>query len=123
MSRPRNRPALSAARNKRRYRARRRTDGAAREAVLRKADVIRSLARAHGALSISLFGLAARGEEHSDSDLDFVVELEPGRSLLDLISLGNDLQAALGRKVDTISASGMKPRVLSAARKHAIRIV
>lgn len=107
----------------RRYRARRRAAGAARAAVLRKADLIRSLARAHGARSIALFGSAARGEEHPDSDLDFMVELAPGRSLLDLIGLGNDLQAALGRKVETISVAGLKPRVLAAARKDAIRIV
>ena len=91
--------------------------------MLRKADLIRSLARAHGAHSIALFGSAARGEEHPGSDLDFMVELAPGRSLLDLIALGNDLQAALGRKVETMSVAGMKPRVLSAARKDAIRIV
>jgi len=114
---------LSAAERMRRYRARRRAGGTARAAVLRKAELIRSLARAHGAQSIALFGSAARGDEHPGSDLDFMVELAPGRSLLDLISLGNDLQAVLGRKVETISAAGMKPRVLSAARKDAIRIV
>ena len=101
---------------------RRRAPGAARAAVLRKAAVIRRLARAHGALSIALFGSAARGDEHACSDLDFMVELAPGRSLLDLISLGNDLSAALGRKVETISVAGMKPRVLAAARKDAIPI-
>lgn len=107
----------------RRYRARRRAGGAARAAVLHKADLIRSLAVAHGALSIYLFGSAARGEEQPGSDLDFMVQLAPGRSLLDLISLGYDLQAALGRKVETTSAAGMKPRVLAAARRDAIRIV
>ena len=123
MARPKTGKALSAAERMRRYRARRRTGGAARAAVLQKVELIRSLARAHGAESIALFGSAARGEEHPGSDLDFMVELAPGRSLLDLISLGNDLQAALGRRVETISVAGMKPRVLSAARKDAVRIV
>lgn len=123
MTRPRIGRALSAAERMRRYRARRRAAGAARAAVLRKADLIRSLARAHGARSIALFGSAARGEEHPGSDLDFMVELAPGRSLLDLISLGDDLQAAFGRRVETISVAGLKPRVLAAARKDAIRIV
>ena len=91
--------------------------------MLRKTELIRSLARAHGAHSIALFGSAARGEEHPGSDLDFMVVLAPGRSLLDLISLGDDLQAALGRRVETFSAEGMKPRVLSAALKDAVRIV
>ena len=97
--------------------------GAARDEVLGKARLIRTLATAHGANSVELFGSAARGEDRPGSDLDFMVELEPGRSLLDLIGLGEDLQAALGRKVDTITKAGMKPRVLAQARKDAIRIV
>ncbi len=97
--------------------------GAARDDVRRKSSLIRTLARAHGARSVELFGSAARGEERPGSDLDFMVELEPGRSLLDLIGLGVDLQAVLGRKVETITRAGMKPRVLAQARKDAIRIV
>ena len=119
----------------RRHRARRRAAGlrsvrswaplvgSAREAVQRRSGLIRTLARAHGARSVELFGSAARGEDRPGSDLDFMVELEPGRSLLDLIGLGEDLQAALGRKVETITKAGMKPRVLAQARKDAIRIV
>ena len=135
MSRPRTGKALSAAERMRRHRARRRAAGlrsvrgwqplagAARDEVQRKAGLIRTLARAHGARSVELFGSAARGDEHPGSDLDFMVELEPGRSLLDLIGLGEDLQASLGRKVETITRAGMKPRVLARACKDAIRIV
>lgn len=95
----------------------------ARDDVLSKAQLIRTLASAHGARSVELFGSAARGEERAGSDLDFMVELEPGRSLLDLIGLAEDLQAALGRKVETVTRAGMKPRVRAAARKDAIRII
>ena len=97
--------------------------GAARDEVLGKARLIRTLATAHGARTVELFGSAARGEERPGSDLDFMVELESGRSLLDLIGLGEDLQAAFGRKVETVTKAGMKPRVLAQARKDAIRIV
>jgi predicted nucleotidyltransferase len=110
MARPRTGNApLSAAERMRRYRA--------------KADLIRTLARAHGAVSIELFGSAARDEDRADSDIDIMVELGPGRSLLDLIGLSDDLEMALGRKVDAISKSAMKPRVLARARKEAVRIV
>ena len=95
----------------------------ARDEVLGKASLIRTLAAAHGARSLELFGSAARGEEGPGSDLDFMVELEPGRSLLDLIGLGEDLQSALGRKVEAVSKAGMKPRVLAQARRDALRIV
>jgi hypothetical protein len=135
MARPRTGKALSTAERMRRYRVRRSAAGlrevrrwapavgAARDEVLRKSDLIRTLAAAHGARAVELFGSAARGEDRPGSDLDFMVELEPGRSLLDLIGLAEDLEAALGRKVETITKAGMKPRVLATARKDAIRIV
>jgi predicted nucleotidyltransferase len=117
----------------RRYRVRRRAAGmrpvaswaprSVRDQVLAKAHLIRTLAKAHGAVSVELFGSAARGEDRPDSDIDVMVELEAGRSLLDLIGLGDDLEAALGRKVDTVSKSAMKPRVLARASKDSVRIV
>ena len=133
MVRPTTDKAVPAAERMRRYRARRRAAGLristqwtprfAREQVLAKKELIRSLAKAHGATSIELFGSAARGEDRPDSDIDFMVELESGRSLLDLIGLGEDLHAVLGRRVETVSKSGMKRRVLAQARKDAIRVV
>ena len=100
-----------------------RSAASARDEILGKARLIRTLAAAHGARSIELFCSAARGQEGPDSDLDFMVELEPGRSLLDLIGLGEDLESALGRKVEAVSKTGMKPRVLAQARKEAVRVV
>lgn len=97
--------------------------GTGRELVLGKQTLIRTLARAHGARSVELFGSAARGEDRPGSDLDFMVELEAGRSLLDLIGLADDLHDALGRRVEAVTAAGMKPRVLAAARRDAVRIV
>ena len=96
--------------------------GRARGEVLRKQALLRTLAKAHGARSVELFGSAARDEDGPGSDLDFLVELEPGRSLLDLIGLAEDLQDALGRKVEAVTAAGMKPRVLEQARRDAVRI-
>lgn len=100
-----------------------RASGQGRVEVLRRQALIRTLAKAHGAKSIELFGSAARGEDRPGSDLDFLVELEPGRSLLDLIGLAEDLQDALGRKVEAITAAGMKPRVLKEAHRDAVKVV
>lgn len=97
--------------------------GRLREELLRKKGMIAALARAHGARSVRLFGSAARGEERADSDVDLLVEFEPGRNLLDLIGLENDLADALGRKVDVITAGGARPGPLQRALRGAIRIV
>ena len=97
--------------------------GGARAEVQRKQGLIRTLAGAHGAHTVRLFGSAARGEERPDSELDFLVELEPGRNLLDLIGLENDLADALGRKVEVVTARSVKPRVLKSALRDAIIIV
>ncbi len=97
--------------------------GSGRDAVLGKQNLVRTLAKAHGARSVELFGSAARGEDGPGSDLDFVVELESGRSLLDLIGLAEDLQEVFGRKVEVVTRAGMKPRLRAAAQRDAVRIV
>jgi predicted nucleotidyltransferase len=103
------------------------TGGAAprslRDEVLQKTDLVRTIALAHGAQGIELFGSVARGEDRPESDIDLLVELRPGRSLLDLIGLENDLTALFGRKVDVATRRSLKPRVLKAALKEKLRIV
>jgi predicted nucleotidyltransferase len=73
-------------------------------------EAIHAIARRHGARSISVFGSVARGEERPESDIDFLVEFEPGASLLNLMGLQDDLEALLGCTVDVVSAGGLKDR-------------
>lgn len=97
--------------------------GSLREELFRKKSMIAALARAHGVRSVRLFGSVARGEDGPDSDIDLLVEIEAGRSLLDLIGLENDLSEALGRKVDAVTVAGAKPRVLRTALRDAVPLV
>jgi predicted nucleotidyltransferase len=60
---------------------------------------------------VRVFGSVVRGEERADSDIDFLVDLEPGRSLFDLGGLHCDLEALLGRTVDVVTAKGLRPHV------------
>ena len=70
---------------------------------------ILNLARAHGATNVRIFGSVARGEAHADSDIDFLVDLDNGRSLLDLIELSQDLETLLQRKVEVLTDKGLSP--------------
>lgn len=63
-------------------------------------DQIRAIAGRHGAWNIRIFGSVARGEDGPDSDIDLLVDMENGRSLLDLINIQFDLEDLLGHKVD-----------------------
>ena len=76
----------------------------------RRQDILRVAAR-HGARNVRLFGSAARGEDRPGSDLDLLVDMESGRSLLDLVALGQDLEELLHRKVDVITDRSVHPAI------------
>jgi len=73
-------------------------------------DAIHAIAKGHGALSIAVFGSVARGNDHPDSDVDFLVEFAQGASLVHLMNIQDDLEGFLGCSVDVLSAGGLKPR-------------
>ncbi|MCH8843206.1 MAG: nucleotidyltransferase family protein [SAR324 cluster bacterium] len=73
-----------------------------------KTDILR-LAAEHGARNIRVFGSVARGEGTDMSDLDLLIELEPGRSLFDLIGFEHALEDLLGCKVDVLTDGGVSP--------------
>jgi len=76
-----------------------------------KRNAILDAARRHGARNVRVFGSVARDEDDDRSDLDFLVEMEPGRSLLDHAALLLDLEQLLGCKVDVLSEKGIKARI------------
>ena len=77
------------------------------------------IAESNGARNLKVFGSVARGEEGPESDIDFLVEMEPGRNLLDMGRLLMDLQDFLGCKVDIVEPQGLhwysRKKVLSEA--------
>jgi len=70
---------------------------------------INRIAAAHGARNVRVFGSVGRGEASSSSDLDLLVEMSEGRSLLDLVALGEDLEEALGVVVDVVTEKSLSP--------------
>lgn len=74
------------------------------DTVLRaRRDEILAIATLHGATNVRVFGSVVRGEVGPDSDVDFLVDLEGGRSLLDLAKLLVDLEHLLQRRVDVVT--------------------
>ena len=67
----------------------------------KREDILRTAAR-RGAFNVRVFGSVARGEADEKSDIDLLVDLEPGRSLFDLGGLLMDLQDLLGHKADVL---------------------
>ena len=72
----------------------------------RRNEIIQ-IANRHGAHNIRIFGSVNKGIERPDSDVDFLVDLEKGRSLLDLGGMVFDLQQLLGRRVDVVTEKGL----------------
>ncbi|HNX40489.1 MAG TPA: nucleotidyltransferase family protein [Methanothrix sp.] len=68
-----------------------------------KRQEILAIAAKHGAFNVRIFGSAARGQARENSDIDILVDMEHGRSLLDHIALMQDLEDLLQRKVDVVS--------------------
>ena len=93
-----------------------------RELIAEKRESILQAARQHGATSIRLFGSVARGDETGGSDIDFLVRMEPGRSLLDMGGLQFDLEELLGCNVDLVSERGLRPRFRDRVLREALAV-
>lgn len=76
----------------------------------------------YGAYNVRIFGSVARGEADASSDVDFLVEMEPGRSLFDLGGLLMDLQELLNCKVDIVTEKGLRQRIRERVLREAISL-
>ena len=84
-----------------------------------KRQAILKIAARHGAYNVRVFGSVARGDARPDSDVDFLVNLEANRSLMDLARLLRDLQTLLDRPVDVVTEAGLRPRLRPQVLKEA----
>ncbi|MEW6110681.1 MAG: nucleotidyltransferase family protein [Thermodesulfobacteriota bacterium] len=74
-----------------------------------KRDLIVALAAKHGAVNVRVFGSVARGDASAASDLDLLVEMNPGRTLLDLVGLWQELEELLNCRVHVLTDGGVSP--------------
>ncbi|MEX0267927.1 nucleotidyltransferase family protein [Leptolyngbyaceae cyanobacterium UHCC 1019] len=90
------------------------------EVLGKKREEILAIAAHHGASNVRIFGSVARGEARPDSDVDFLVNLEKGRNLLDRISLIQDLEDLLNRKVDVAEPENLHRYIRDKVLREAI---
>ncbi|CEK19861.1 predicted nucleotidyltransferase [Chthonomonas calidirosea] len=90
------------------------------ELLREKREEILHLCAKYGAHNVRLFGSAARREADEQSDLDFLVELEPGRTLFDLGGLQYELEELLGCRVDVVTERGLKHRIRDRVLREAV---
>jgi uncharacterized protein len=76
----------------------------------RRTEILR-LASQRGARKVRVFGSVVRGDNRPGSDVDFLVDMEPGRTLLDLSGLVLDLEGLLGTSVDVVTETGLRSRI------------
>ena len=87
----------------------------------KRGEILRIASR-HGARDVRVFGSVSRGEADLESDVDFLVELEAGRSLLDLGGLQMELESLLGCRVDVVTVRGLKARIRERVLREAMPV-
>jgi hypothetical protein len=87
----------------------------------KREDILR-IAAEHGARNVRVFGSVARGEAGPESDIDLIVQFDPGVTLLGHSALARELEALLGRKVQVVSERGLRPRVKERVMREAAPI-
>ncbi len=90
--------------------------------LLKKKRQIIQIAKGYGASNVRVFGSVARGEAKKKSDVDILVDLEPGRSLFDLGGLLMDLQDLLGCKVDVVTEGCLREKIRDKVKKDAVAL-
>lgn len=87
-----------------------------------KRDDVLKVAAKYGASNVRVFGSVARDDADDASDIDFLVEMEPGRSLFDLGGLQTELETTLGCRVDVVTEKGLKQRIRGRVLREAITL-
>lgn len=87
-----------------------------------KRSEIISIAERNGGRKVRIFGSLARGGGGVASDVDFLIELEPGRSLLDLLAIKQDLEDFLQRNVDVVTESAVSPYIKDDVIREAVSL-
>jgi uncharacterized protein len=87
-----------------------------------KRDEILRITAGHGARDVRVFGSLARGEAGPESDIDILVKLDPGRSLLDIVAIKQDLEDLLRCEVDVVTEAAISPYIRDEVLRGAVSL-
>lgn len=90
------------------------------EHLAKHRDAILKLAEARGATNIRVFGSAARGEAHSGSDIDFLVDFPPDTSIFTVVGLWRELSELLGCEIDLLTDGALDDRMKATVLRDAV---
>lgn len=81
--------------------------------------LIKEIPQRHGASKLRIFGSYLHGTQRDDSDIDLLVDLEPGRDLFDLVALKRDLEQEIGKNVDVVTEGALSPYIKNEVLREA----
>lgn len=85
-------------------------------------DIILRIAKKYGARNVRIFGSRAKGNAKQESDLDLLIDLDPDRSLFDLIAIKQDLEDLLGCGVDVVTEAGLSSYIRDQVLQEAVEL-
>ena len=92
------------------------------EIIRQEKESILEIATRYQAKNVRLFGSVVRGEDQPDSDIDFLVDFQPGSTLFDQVGLIEELSSKLGRKVDVVSARALNRHLSQKILQEAVTL-
>jgi predicted nucleotidyltransferase len=92
------------------------------EQLKRDKKVLIAILNKHHAANVRVFGSVARGDERKDSDVDLLVDFQPGTTLFDQVALENELSDMLGRKVDVVSSRALNRHLRPSVLREAVEL-
>jgi len=90
--------------------------------LLERREEILQIAAHYGARDVRVFGSRARGEANPGSDLDLLIKLEPGRTLLDMVAIKQDIEDILGCKVDVVTENAVSRYISEEVLSEAVAL-
>lgn len=88
----------------------------------KKRDALLRIADQHGARDVRLFGSYAKGTAEESSDVDILVTLDSGRTLLDLVALKQDLEDLFGRRVHVVTPLSLSSYIRDSVMREAVSL-